>query len=204
MNASITWKRRIKCFVLRFMKSELFVCDRSIHSLMSLRCCIWRLWNRRVLEFCSVINIKLLWQPTENARSVKVMWISPFTLVDAKLPSNFSSTKGWNSKVEVLIFVITSPWQRAIARNVRWRNSLPWPIYIINSVLVDKTKLPSSTLVIKLFLAEESRLIEIQAFKVRIPNFWSLEFKYWGCKLIQDGSGVSRTWVSPPPIKYNL
>ena len=204
MNASITWKRRIKCFVLRFMKSELFVCDRSIHSLMSLRCCIWRLWNRGVLEFCSVINIKLLWQPTENARNVKVMWISPFTLVDAKLPSNFSSTKGWNSKVEVLIFVITSSWQRAIARNVRWRNSLPWPIYIINSVLVDKTKLPSSTLVIKLFLPEESRLIEIQAFKVRIPNFWSLEFKYWGCKLIQDGSGVSRTWVSPPPIKYNL
>ena len=145
MNASITWKRRIKCFVLRFMKSELFVCDRSIHSLMSLRCCIWRLWNRRVLEFCSIINIKLLWQPTENARNVKVMWISPFTLVDAKLPSIFSSTKGWNSKVEVLIFVITSPWQRAIARNVRWRNSLPWPIYIINSVLVDKTKLPSST-----------------------------------------------------------
>ena len=204
MNASITWKRRIKCFVLRFMKSELFVCDRSIHSLMSLRCCIWRLWNRGALEFCSVINIKLLWQPTENARNVKVMWISPFTLVDAKLPSNFSSTKGWNSKVEVLIFVITSSWQRAIARNVRWRNSLPWPIYIINSVLVDKTKLPSSTLVIKLFLPEESRLIEIQAFKVRIPNFWSLEFKYWGCKLIQDGSGVSRTWVSPPPIKYNL
>ena len=204
MNASIPWKRRIKCFVLRFMKSELFVCDRSIHSLMSLRCCIWRLWNRGALEFCSVINIKLLWQPTENARNVKVMWISPFTLVDAKLPSNFSSTKGWNSKVEVLIFVITSSWQRAIARNVRWRNSLPWPIYIINSVLVDKTKLPSSTLVIKLFLPEESRLIEIQAFKVRIPNFWSLEFKYWGCKLIQDGSGVSRTWVSPPPIKYNL